>query len=842
MKLFFSRCYDSIVFKRPLMALAVLLLLTCASAYFIKNFRMDASADALVLENDQDLEYFRKVSATYSSEDFLFIAYKPNDGDILSAQSLQAIGEIKRELLAAIPRLSSVFTVLDAPLIDSPRLNLSALQQGGLRTVESQGVDKNVARKELEHGIAYGNNLVSNDGTVTNMLVTFKRDEHYFELLNKRSELAAHKHESQAAQQAFKDAEAAYIAYQIESTAQQKADISTTRQILAKHRDKATIFLGGPSMIAVDMVDFIRSDLIIFGIGILVLLVGTLVLIFRQTRWVLLPLLSCVLTVVATTSLLGALDWPVTVISSNYIALLLIITLSMNIHLVVRYRLLHASNPDLPQRNLVIQTVREMALPCFYMTATTLVAFGSLVVSGIRPVIDFGLMMTFGVALAYILSFLVFPMVLQLLKKQAPASLHDSTESLTVGIGKLTLNHGNILLAIFVVVGLFTVFGISKLEVENRFIDYFKDNTEIHQGMLLIDQKLGGTTPLEVTIDPDKNFYQALQRQQQSQQNAAAQDEDDDFFMEDDEVQKPINYWFNQAQLSRLSKVHDYLQALPEMGKVMSAATAYQMATMINNDKPLNDFELNVLDENMPEALRQTLIKPYLSADYNQARIVMRVVDSNKNLRRDELIHKIHQEIIEKFGFEPEQVRMTGLLVLYNNMLQSLFSSQIMTIGAVMAVIFLMFIVLFRSIYVALVAMIPNILSATAILGIIGWVGIPLDLMTITIAAITVGIGVDNAIHYIYNFKTALLQNRDYAKSTLMAHASVGKAMYFTSITIILGFSILAFSNFIPSLYFGVLSGVAMAIALVCNLLLLPRLLRLFKPFRLQAIGNNDAN
>lgn len=849
MKKLFAQCYDFIVFTKPLNALIILLLLLAGSAYFIKDFRMDASADSLVLENDQALKYYREVSARYASEDFLFIAYKPFDGDILSDQSLKEIGEIKKELLAQVPRLSGVFTVLDAPLIDSPRQSLTALQQNGMRTVLTPDVDKNLARKELEHGIAYGNNLVSNDGSVTNMLVTFERDEQYFKLLNARAALSAHKHESSDALFAYERAAEDFLQYQIMATAAQKQDIQTIRNILAAHRDVATIFLGGAGMIAVDMIDFISSDLMIFGVGILILLVGTLVVIFRQARWVLLPLLSCVLTVGATTSLLGLLEWPVTVISSNYISLLLIITLSMNIHLVVRYRLLHAQNADLPQRDLVIKTIREMALPCFYMTATTVVAFGSLVVSGIRPVIDFGWMMVCGVSLAYIISFLVFPMVLQLLKKQAPVSVHDSTENLTIAIGKLTLNYGNILLALFILLAAFTVYGISKLEVENRFIDYFKDDTEIHQGMLLIDQKLGGTTPLEVTIDPDKHFYQALQRQQQAQKESdqIEDSELDDIFGDDDlfadsQADKPINYWFNQDMLTRLGKVHDYLQNLPAMGKVMSAATANRMATLINNDTPLNDFELNVLDEKMPEVLRKTLIAPYLSPDYNQARIVMRVIDSYPNLRRDALIKQIHHDIVEKFGFEPEQVRMTGLLVLYNNMLQSLFSSQILTIGVVMGVIFLMFIVLFKSVYIAFVGMLPNILSATAILGLIGWLKIPLDFMTITIASITVGIAVDNAIHYIYNFQSALLQTRDYAKATLMAHASVGKAMYFTSITIIMGFSILAFSNFVPSLYFGVLSGIAMAIALLCNLLLLPRLLRLFKPFKMPAEQHRQPN
>lgn len=858
MKNRFLGAYESLIFKKPLMTLLLVLVCVTASSYWISKFRMDASADALVLENDKDLRFFREVYKKYKAEDFLFVAYTPNNGDILSKDSLDDIQNIKTELLNAVPNLSTVFTVLDAPLIDSPRLSLSELQQGP-RTVRTEGVDKNLARKELQNGIAYGNNLVSTDGKVTAMLLNFKRDEKYNRLLEARESIRQIKLQRELTpdeQAKLAAASAEYTAYQIEFNNGVKQDITRIRNVLNQHKDKAEIFLGGPSMIAVDMVNFIRKDLAIFGIGILLLLVGVLTIIFRRLRWVLLPMLSCVVTVVLTTSLLGLLDWPITVISSNYVSLLLIITLSMNIHLVVRYRHLHANvMPEATQLELVKHTMKEMAMPCFYMTITTMVAFGSLVVSGIRPVIDFGYMMVCGVLLAFVSSFVIFPLVLQLLKKHEPDNPHNASESMTIAIGQFTLKRGNLVLFLFGALAVITAFGITKLQVENRFIDYFKSDTEIHQGMLVIDQKLGGTTPLEVIIKPDAKFYELLEKQknkssqpdtpQVANTNADDEwggeedlfDEGEDLFGEDEDLfdgettQKPFNYWFNSTEIKRLENIHDYIQAYPEVGKVMSFATATKMATMVNKDVPLNDFELSVLDEQMPDALRKTLVQPYLSEDYNEARIVMRVVDSNKELRRGELIERMHKGIIETFGFEPEQVRMTGMLVLYNNMLQSLFESQIMTLGAVMAVIFFMFIVLFRSIRVAAVAMLPNILSSTAILGVIGWLGIPLDLMTITIAAITVGIAVDDAIHYIYEFKQVLIETGDYAKATLRGHANVGKAMYYTSITIVVGFSILVFSNFIPSIYFGVLSGVAMLIALLCNLLLLPRLLVLFKPF-----------
>lgn len=856
MKKALAGLYEALVFKHPRVLTLGLLLLLVAAGFFAAQFRMDASADALVLENDADLRYYREISAKYGSEDFLFIAYRPLNGDLLSDETTQDLAALRDELSDAVPTLSQVFTLLDAPLIDSPRLGLSDLTKG-VRTVLSPETDKELARKELQSGVLYGENLVSTDGSVTALLLTFERDARFYELLNQRNNLRLIKLDGELTKEESEELASVsqtFTEYQTAFNNQRTEHIRIIREVMAKHDDKAELFLGGPSMIASDMVDFIRKDLLIFGLGILLLLVVTLAVIFRKTRWVILPLIACSVTALATTGLLGLLDWPVTVISSNYISLLLIITLSMNIHLIVRYRLLQAENPQWSSHDLVLETMRQMGMPCFYMTITTIVAFGSLIVSGIRPVIDFGYMMMCGVALAFVVSFLVLPLGLRLLKPTPAANVHDNTEAVTVALGRFTLNNGGLVLVFFALAALMTAWGITKLEVENRFIDYFKSDTEIHQGMLVIDQKLGGTTPLEVVIDANADFFTQEIVEEEDEDLAIFGDDfdedtnvdeletndlgdDEDWLAEleaedEESTEEAPNYWYNSHMLGRLEQVHDYLESLPEVGKVTSLATAVKMVRMVNNDDPLGDFELAIMRKNMPEVMRKTLVAPYLSEDANQVRLVMRVIDSNKELRRGELIERIRTDIINDYGFEEEQVNMTGMLVLYNNMLQSLFSSQIMTLGAVMAAILVMFIVLFRSLFVSIVTIIPNILAATAILGVIGWIGIPLDLMTITIAAITVGIAVDDAIHYIYHVQHELEQNGgDYTQAILQGHASVGKAMYYTTLTIIMGFSVLVMSNFIPSIYFGLLAGLAMLVALVCNLVLLPRLLMLFKPF-----------
>lgn len=283
--------------------------------------------------------------------------------------------------------------------------------------------------------------------------------------------------------------------------------------------------------------------------------------------------------------------------------------------------------------------------------------------------------------------------------------------------------------------------------------------------------------------------------------------------------------------MKRIEAVHDYLDSLPETGKVLSLGTMLKIGRRLNEDKDLDNFKLALVYNELPEAYRDIILSPYVSVENNQVRFSIRVKDSEKDLRRNELLKAIDKEMTKGLGFEKERVHLAGILVLYNNMLQSLFSSQILTLGAVVVVLMVMFLVLFRSLKIALIAIFPNLLSVGTVLGFMGWWNIPLDMMTITIAAISVGIAVDDTIHYIHRFKREYQKDGDYIASMHRCHGSIGYAMYYTSVTIIIGFSILIMSNFIPSIYFGVLTGLAMVIALIAALTLLPQLIILIRPF-----------
>ena len=816
--------YFKWVVEKPLWALIFVVLVVIGFSYHIPKFKLDASAESLVLENDNALEYYRKISKIYGSDDFLVITYSPFK-DLMSDEVLSDIKALSGELLK-LDRINSIDNILNVPLLNSPRVEIGKLATD-IRTLETPGVDREMARREFLESPIYKSLLLSADGKTTIIRVNFKRDQKYFDLLYKRNDLrekiykADFTPEDQAlfskAQKEFRDYHANYL---------DKEDkvIRGVREIMDRHRNNAEMFLGGLPMITTDMIGFIEHDLKTFGLGVVVFIILILSLFFKKLRWVLLPVGCCLITTLVVIGFLGLMDWRVTVISSNFISILLIITISLIIHLIVRYQDLNQSKPGQDQKQLVRQTVSFMALPCFYTSITTIVAFCSLLVSGIRPVIDFGWTMTIGISLAFVLNFTFFPAALVLLSPEISSSGKDRTRVFTLAIAAFIKRHQKIILYGSFLLVIISIIGISKLEVENRFIDHFKSNTEIYKGMQVIDRQLGGTTPLNIVMNPDQKYFEYLKEVEQNKE----EDFDDPFADEGDSAE--INFWFNSNMLDRVEKIHDYLESLPEVGKVQSISTLVKVFTQLDKGRKPDDYDLALIRKLMPENVKDSLVNPYLSQDANQIHINMRLIESDPNLRRSDLIEKIRKYLVEELKFDPETIEFTGMVVLYNNMLQSLYRSQILTIGVVVFAIMVMFMILFRSFSLALLGIIPNLLAAGTVLSLMGWLGIPLDMMTITIAAITVGIAVDNTIHYIHRFQKEFKVDQNYLKTMDRCHGSIGKAMYYTSVTITLGFSILALSEFMPTIYFGLLTGAAMVIALLGALALLPILIVVFQP------------
>jgi len=831
-----SALYEKLVLKHPVITILFTLIISVFFASQAKDFKLDASADSLVLENDQALKYYRSIKARYGSDDFLIITYTP-EKDLFSESTLADIKQL-RDKLKALDKVEKVTSLLDVPLIESPPVTLSELRKD-IRTLETQDMEINQASKEILSSPLYKNLIVSPDGDTTAIQVNLKRDEKYHSLLTQRNELREKQLLEPLSTNELKQLEdvSRSFKYHAQTLRDQESQlIDNVRSIMDEHRSSAKLYLGGVPMITADSIAYIENDLKTFGIGVVIFIMLILALSFKKIRWVVLPMITCVGSSMIMVGILGALDWGVTVVSSNFISLLLIITLSLCIHIIVRYREVHVQFPDNSQYDLVKEAVKSKFKPSFYTAITTMVAFGSLIISDIRPVIDFGWMMVFGIAVAFVLTFTFFPAALILLKRGEPAELHDTTGAVTHYLAYFIHQHGKSTLLVFSTMIIFGIIGISKLSVENRFIDYYKEHTEIYQGMLLIDEELGGTTPLDVIINPPASFFEETKDEDLSE-NLSNDDFEEEFELElelDDEEAgiTATSYWFNSNMLMQVRDIQHELENLPETGKVISIDTTIAMLDRLKDSDDMSDFFMSILYKRVPKDIKDALFKPYMSEDGNQIRFSIRVYESDKNLNRKELLTKIRHQLTTKLGLDEKQIHLSGMVVLYNNMLQSLFKSQILTIGVVFLAILIMFAFLFKSTYIAVLAIIPNMIAAGMVLGVMGVSGTPLDIMTITIAAICIGIAVDDTIHYVHRFQEEFEKDHDYWATINRCHESIGRAMYYTTVTITLGFSILALSNFMPMIYFGLLTGFAMLIALLANMTLLPLFLAMFKPVR----------
>ena len=794
-------------------------------ATWVDDFQLDASSDSLLLEGDQDLRFYKDIKARYGDDEFLVVTYQP-EKDLFAAETLSHLKKLRDEL-SNLDTIDSVVSILDVPLLKSPPKSLSDLEED-VPNLLSPGTDQNLAKQELLTSKLYRNLLISSDGKTTAMQLNMVLDEELESLIEARDVLR----EKRLAEALDTDEliQLKILSDQIREQRdvyrrQNVETIASIRSILDRYRVGVDIFLGGVPMIAVDMIDYIQSDIKVFGTSILLFLILALLFIFKRPRWMMISMLCCLVGLIVMTGFLGLVGWPVTVVSANFVALLLIFSLSITVHLTVHYRELNSLHPEQSQRWLVHQTLINKWVPCLYTTITTMVGFASLLIAGIRPVIDFGWMMLISMGAIFVMVFLLFPTLLVLLKRLHTKQEMDLTSRITKTLSQLVLSRQKEMVFVFALIAAISAAGITQLTAENQFIKAFKEDTEIFQGLTVIDTELGGTTPLDIIIEADPSFFNAYEKPTENFE----EDEflDMDFF--DDETEEydigADSYWYNSFRLKTVAAIHDYLESLDEAGKVLSIATTVDVMKILNDDEELDTFFLSLLYKKIPQDIKEALFDPYLSADGNQIRISFRVFESYPELQRNALINKIKTDLVETLGLEASQVKLTGLLVLYNNVLQSLFRSQILTIGVVFLAIMAMFLVLFRSLKIAFVAILPSMLASGSVLGLMGWLGIPLDVMTITIAAICIGIGVDHSIHYIHRFRSEIKRQASARIAIEKSHASTGKAIYYTSVIIVVGFSILGLSNFIPTIYFGVFTAFAMLVSLIANLTLLPLLL-----------------
>jgi predicted RND superfamily exporter protein len=814
----FTKIYRTVIIDFSKISIAIICSVLAYFLYFSKDFTLDASSDSLLLESDKDLKYLREVNERYGSKDYLILTYAPissftDEETIINLQFLKS-------KIEKLDWVDSVITIVDVPLLKSSDEPLMERLKN-YKTLSYPEIDKERGFEEIINSPIYKDYVISSDGKTSGIVVYLKQDKKLNEFIKTKNnyfnlELEGNLNNSQKKDRDIFNDE--YDDYKNIYNQKNHQNITEIREVIKKYTVNAEVHLGGLPMITDDMMSFIKSDIIIFGIGVFLFILITLWLIFKKIKWVVIPLLGCAFSVGAMIGILGLLGWKVTVISSNFIALMLILNMAMNIHVTVRFLQIKKEFENISIKDAVYEASSKMFRPILYTVLTTICAFLSLIFSGIKPIIDFGLMMSLGLIVSITVTFTLIPSMLNLFSNSDDSiNQNEEKSKITNALSNFSKGNTSIIFGTAFIVIILSIFGISKLEVENSFINYFDKKTEIYKGMKKIDDQLGGTTPLDIIIKFPVNDKKKV--------------EDDEFSeWDEDSVDDVSKYWFTRNKIDKILKVHDYLDSLPEIGKVISFGSIIRVAEDLTGNK-LETLETGVLYSKIPEEIKKEIISPYISVKDNEARISVRIKDSLENLRRNDLINKINSELKSELGLAEEEYKLAGVLILFNNLLQSLFKSQILTLGVVMLGISFMFLILFRNITLSLIGVVPNFMAAFFILGIIGLLGIPLDMMTITIAAITIGIAVDNSIHYIYRFKEEFKMIKNYNETVERCHNTVGVAILNTSITIVFGFSILVLSNFIPTIYFGVFTGIAMLLALISVLTLLPKLILVLKPF-----------
>ena len=816
--------YSIFVIKNPLLILSAALLVILIASQGITNFKLDASSDALVLEGDESLKTYRENEKEFGDSSFLIVTFKP-EFELFSYQSLNQLSQIE-ESLSELDGVDSVLSLLDAPIFFQPKVGLTEVADN-LKDLRTEGIDLSKAKQEIINNPIYRDLIISKDGSTTAMQIVLRGNDEYDLLITDRYRIL----DILKSKEPITNETKTLLQDDLESINKRISElndnesnfnsslVSEIRSILDGHRNNATLYLGGPAMITSDMMEYIRSDLVVFGVAVASVFAIMLFLFFGNIWFVILPISNAFLTTFVTAGFLGYMDWKISVVSSNFIALLLILTISLTVHVLVKINELQKGSID--NEKSLIDAVEQMFLPCFFAALTTAVAFLSLLLGELKPVIEFGKMMAFGISIAFIFTFSFLPSSLSLIKNNKSKD-YLSLHKITNWILAISKKYSTYIYLSFTIVFCVLIFGTTKLVVENRFIDYFDEETEIYQGMLEIDKNLGGTATLDIIIK-EPLFIAS---------DDLIEDEFFDDSLFDDQSSSASGYWWNVYSLAELEEIHDYLDSLPEIGKVLSVASGIKLARLINDGEDLNDLELALLRSVLPEDIRETLLYSYINKDDSVVRISTRVNESAENLNRDELLQKINNDLITKFNLSEDRFEITGLAVLYNNMLQSLFQSQIGSLLVVFSVIAFMLLLIFKSFKVMIIGLIPNIFVASSVVGILGLLKIPLDIMTITVAAISVGMAVDNTIHYIYRYKKEMKITNSIEVAIQNAHTTTGRAIFYTAATIATGFSILSLSNFFPTQLFGIFTALAMLIAFISSLSLLPNLLVKFKVFQ----------
>lgn len=768
--------------------------LTAVLAWQAQYFEIDASADTLLVDNNKHYILTQLADQRYGSEEFILIAFKPTNQQLFSTPNLNTLSKIGQEI-AAVSRVKQVKSIANIPIFTAANVVSAEVEN---LTWEKRKFDEKTLSLSLKKHPLYEGLLVNKEQTALSLQVVFKSDKKVTQINHDIIDIKRHLLTRELSEQELKALEQLKQQQQNANKQLEQTridEIEEIRAVLLPYQKDGTFYLGGNNLLSYELIQIIKSDLVLFGSMIILVIIVLLWFLFRRLSWVILPIVCCATSVVMTIGLLAALNFKVTVISANVFALQIILSLAMIIHLIVHYQELVLKHREWAHKKLVLETIKQKIKPCFYAGLTTTIGFGSLIFSGVQPVISFGWMMVVAMLVSFIVSLVFFPaLLLTIFNKQDFVKQHKMIERGMTATASFVKNQPKKIIVISALITMVGVLGCLKLTAENSFLNYFSESTDVRKELTFIDQEFGGSTPFDVLLN-----------------------------ITDEQLKSDIV--ISARTVQTVTAIQNMLAKQHAIGAITSIADFTKIAQVVNG-KPLTEYELTALYKSLEPSLQQELFGAYFSEKDQQIRISMRVQDSTIDLNRADLLAEIHREL-SAMGIEKKQYTLTGLFVLYQDVLSRLVDSQVLTILIVYGAMAITLMIIFSSFKVALIAIIPNLITTSIIMGILGIFAIPLDLMTITIAAVAMGISMDDTIHYIHRYlaeiKLDQTNHDDWVKRT---NLSVGYALIYTTTVIVIGFGTLVFSNFVPSMLFGLLTSIAMIVALVTDITTLPVLLK----------------
>lgn len=779
-----QRIYSWVVRRAWLVVVVVLLAAGALAVSQFGKLGIEFQTTTLLDQKDPELKIYEELheTRTWSQNEFAVVC--ASGVDWTSEEGATLLRALVTDLEAG-PEVGGTMSLLNIPLLrqnPDQKPNVLALAGAGMKYIGGRSpINHESARTELlDHELATGS-LISKDGRSTNVLVYLRVPE-----------------------------PGAPGTATTQARWQQLVDGLRTVRTQWEGRLPERLRLAGVPLVYTYIMERVAHDLQVFGIAAAVLFSLGLLVIYRKIRYVILPLVTSLLPVVAILGYMAIAGVPFTVITSNLPLLLFVIALPYTIYLIERYLERRHLHPQEDGGEAIVRAAQSIWLPCVFSTLTTMAGFAAFTTSGIVPVKMFGILMTAGSLLSLLLVFLFLPSALQPWRPVPPPSPSSSAATGTGGFGRLSagfarlaLTRPRTIIALSTLVLAVSIAGTFRLTAENKFTSYFWPSSDVYQGLEFIDQNLGGTSTLEIYLRSGK-----------------------------------VGHFKSAEGIASVAAVEQYFHAVPEVGSLRSLPALIREARKTFRPEwfpAMQDGALVSLVQGMAPELFQDIMSP----DGRTASLQVRFKETAPTLNRRQIIEGLeaHLASLKDSSLQGLEIETTGIFVLYANMLNSLIDSQRDTLGFVVGSIYLMLLLLFRKFRLALVVLVPQALPAVTMLGVMGWGGIPLDLVTVMIAAIALGVGVDSAIQYTMRYREEIALDGDPRAALSRTHATVGRAIWVATSIIVLGFAVLVTSDFFPSVWFGLLTGLAMLMSQFSALLTLPSLFlwlgerwRLFAP------------